>query len=171
MTGSWADSLATGLLAHAADAAVRSLGLALLASVVLFRARRKDAALRLVIWRVVLYSALAMPLMAWLMPGLAVPLPVASSKPQEQPATQVIFVKPAGQVVASSSSPLHVEVLPAASVLENPRRSIPWKTIATAIYVAVAGLLIARLAMGWLLGILLKRRSRRIKNARLSPAV
>jgi bla regulator protein blaR1 len=160
----WASSFGSGLLAHLADAALRSVAMACLAAIVLAWARRKDAVLHLVIWRVVLYTALAMPLMAWLMPGLPLPLPATLAKQQAQIISPVSEVRTAELVPAPTVFKTQLATLPAAPVPRTQPREIPWRAIAVAIYVLAAGFFLARLGLGWMLSGRLRRRSRRIND-------
>jgi bla regulator protein blaR1 len=63
------------LLAHLVEPAARASALAILVGVGLALLRARAAALKFTVWRAVLAAALAMPLLAWLAPGLPVILP------------------------------------------------------------------------------------------------
>jgi beta-lactamase regulating signal transducer with metallopeptidase domain len=65
----------TTLLAQLASPAARALTLAAAAGLGLAAFRVKATHVRLITWTVVLYSALAMPLLGWLLPSLPVPTP------------------------------------------------------------------------------------------------
>ena len=65
----------TNLLAQVAEPALRALVLAGAAGVGLRVFRVKATAVRLFTWTAVLYGALAMPLLGWVLPPLAVPAP------------------------------------------------------------------------------------------------
>jgi beta-lactamase regulating signal transducer with metallopeptidase domain len=65
----------TNLLAQVAEPALRALGLALVAGAGLRVLRVRATAVRLFTWTTVLYGALAMPLLGWVLPPLAVPAP------------------------------------------------------------------------------------------------
>ena len=65
----------SSLLTVLATAAARSLILALAAGLGLAAFRVRDTAARLFTWTAVLYAALAMPLLGWLLPPLALPAP------------------------------------------------------------------------------------------------
>lgn len=71
------DSLdaSTGLLLHLANPAGRALALACVASLALAAFRVKTTSVRLLAWTAVLYAALAMPLLGWMLPGLSFPTP------------------------------------------------------------------------------------------------
>jgi len=65
----------TTLLAQLANPAARALALAAAAGLGLAAFRVKATNIRLVTWTAVLYAALAMPLLAWMLPSLPVPTP------------------------------------------------------------------------------------------------
>jgi len=90
--------LAVGILASVAAAAVRSLALAGVAAALLVLFRVKNVSLRLAIWKVVLWSALAMPLLAWLAPPMPFSLPRAAI-------SQLARLIPAGETFAQTASP------------------------------------------------------------------
>ena len=64
-----------GFLGVVAVAALRSVAFAAVAGFLLSVMRVKNVALRLTVWKVVLWGALAMPLLAWALPSLHVELP------------------------------------------------------------------------------------------------
>ncbi len=90
--------LAAGVLASVASAAVRSLALASVAGSLLVLFRVKNVSLRLAIWKVVLWSALAMPLLAWLTPPMSFALPRVVI-------SQLTRFIPAGETFAHAASP------------------------------------------------------------------
>src|SRR5258708_6363889 len=65
----------TGVLSPIANAAVRALALACGASFALAAFRVKAASWRLFTWTALLYAALALPLLRWLLPPLPIPTP------------------------------------------------------------------------------------------------
>jgi hypothetical protein len=65
----------TSLLAQLANPAARALALAGAAGLGLAAFRVKSTSARLFTWTAVLYAALAMPLLGWMLPALAVPTP------------------------------------------------------------------------------------------------
>jgi beta-lactamase regulating signal transducer with metallopeptidase domain len=90
--------LGVAFLASVAAAAVRSLALASVAGALLVLFRLKNVSLRLAIWKVVLWSALAMPLLAWLAPPMPFALPRAVI-------SQLARFIPAGETFAQAASP------------------------------------------------------------------
>src|ERR1700722_20982723 len=65
----------TTLLAQLANPAARALAVAAAAGLGLAAFRVKATNVRLVTWTAVLYAALAIPLLAWMLPSLQVPTP------------------------------------------------------------------------------------------------
>ena len=65
----------TKVLAHLLNPAVRALLLSLIVGAGLAGFRVRTASLRLFTWTAVLYAALAMPMLQWLLPPLAIPAP------------------------------------------------------------------------------------------------
>jgi beta-lactamase regulating signal transducer with metallopeptidase domain len=65
----------TSLLAHLTDSVVRSLCLGAAAGFGLFALRVKATSARLFTWTAVLYAALAVPFLAWMLPPLPIPTP------------------------------------------------------------------------------------------------
>ena len=65
----------TPVLSALGVSALRSLTLAGIAGLGLAALRVKTTSLRLFAWRTVLYAALAMPFLGWLLPPLSVPMP------------------------------------------------------------------------------------------------
>jgi hypothetical protein len=63
------------LVAHIAEPAIRSLLLAGLAGLVLAAFRPRTLPIQLAIWTTVLYAAVAMPFLGWILPAARVPLP------------------------------------------------------------------------------------------------
>ncbi len=157
MSDPWTSWVGTGIVAHLADAALRSLALAGIAALVHLCLRHKNPVLRLALWRAVLYSALAMPLMIWLMPALPLPI-LAPSAPQK---TEFVRVISEPRPMVRYSPPIVREQTKALSpvpALPAPKREIPWRAVIAAIYLVGAGLLLARLLLGWILSARLRRR-------------
>src|ERR1700727_1097355 len=63
------------ILMLVADAAVRALALAGAAGLALAAIRVRSTSARLFTWTAVLYAALAMPLLGWLLPAMPIPTP------------------------------------------------------------------------------------------------
>ena len=102
---------ATSLLVHLAEPAARAVALALFVAVGLTTFRVKATSLHLGAWTGVLYIALAMPLLGWMLPSLAIPTPAFlhfSSAPTPE---SVLDLSSADQ----NSAPASVEVPKAAA--------------------------------------------------------
>ena len=68
-------SASTSLLTHLVNPAARALAVGLVVALALAAFRRTTTSLRLFTWTAVLYSALAMPLLEWMLPPLPMPVP------------------------------------------------------------------------------------------------
>jgi hypothetical protein len=68
-------SASTSLLARAAEPAARSILLAFAVAVLLSVLRVKSVTPRLAAWKIVLYCALAMPVLGWVLPALPLSVP------------------------------------------------------------------------------------------------
>src|SRR5579863_7683262 len=93
------------------SSAVRALALAGLAAIGLWTFRVTDARLRLAVWKGVLYTALAMPLLGMLLPPLSIRMP------QLLPArnTRSFTIETEGSpesVIASSTAAIEVSTAP-----------------------------------------------------------
>jgi beta-lactamase regulating signal transducer with metallopeptidase domain len=174
----------TNLLAQLADSAARSFALSGAVGLGLAAFRVKDTAVRLFTWTAVLYAALAMPLLGWLLPPLPIPSPAflqstfvqhpegapsklrlggvfpVSQKP-EQSLPQQVGAKTAGSRVA-------IPVAPALAASSPPPDLFRWNTIAAAIYLAGALILLARFFVGLALGNRLKQASQKIDEPRVT---
>jgi len=65
----------SSFLMHVVDPALRSLALGTIAAILLYAFRVKNPSARLIVWKGVLYAALAMPALALAVPSLSVPIP------------------------------------------------------------------------------------------------
>src|SRR5690242_7338897 len=65
----------SSMLMHILDPALRSLALGAAAAILLFAFRVKNPSARLAVWKGVLYAALAMPLLALMVPSIPFPVP------------------------------------------------------------------------------------------------
>jgi beta-lactamase regulating signal transducer with metallopeptidase domain len=171
------------------SSAVRALALAGLAAIGLWTFRVTDARLRLAVWKGVLYTALAMPLLGMLLPPLSIRMP------QLLPArnTRSFTIETEGSpesVIASSTAAIEVSTAPsdgrsAKSRVKVPRSSqttsttipasrhrgatIQWDLFAAVIYCSVALLLVVRFAIGIVFSRRLVRTAQRINESRLAP--
>lgn len=142
------------LLAHLADASVRSLCLTLAAWVLIWAFRVRSASVRHAVWTVALCGMLLLPLASFYLPSI--PLRVLPAAPDRAPLVQPIRVLPA----------------PAAAVVESPpaptpQASLPyWQFAACAVYLAIALGFLGRVTLGFLITGWLVRRARRIDDPR-----
>jgi beta-lactamase regulating signal transducer with metallopeptidase domain len=173
MTPTAALQASTSLLEQLASPAARSLALAGVAALGLAVFRAKATSARLFTWTAVLYAALAMPLLGWILPPLSVPMPEllqhASLQNESlghgmsQPAfkeiriSQPIAAAPAATdryLIATNRStretPSAATITPASSASRSSFlwSSIRWSAVAAAIYLAVAFVLFVRFLVG-----------------------
>jgi beta-lactamase regulating signal transducer with metallopeptidase domain len=156
----------TSLLTEVASSAVRALVLAGVAGLGLAVFRVKAASLRLFTWNIVLCGALALPLLGRLLPPLPLPTPTflryeaRPLAPSTPPLTHDASIGPKeeGKLITSSSlsqpQPHTAAPVIAAPTSASMLRSsplwlwMPWSAAATAIYLAVALLLVVRFVIG-----------------------
>jgi beta-lactamase regulating signal transducer with metallopeptidase domain len=162
----------TSLLAQLANPAARALALAGAAGVGLAAFHVKSTSARLFTWTAVLYAALAMPLLGWMVPPLSVPTPsflryensAAPRAPRAATVSQHLASAPVaavpGEVVTRAEAP-------AASFASSPLSSIRWNVIAAGVYLAIAFLLFTRFVVGIAFGLRLMRASRIVNEARV----
>jgi beta-lactamase regulating signal transducer with metallopeptidase domain len=174
------------LLAQHAPPAIRAIVLAAAAGLALAAFRVKSSSLRLSTWTVVLYAAIAMPLLGWILPSLTVPMPeslttIARRASQTAQPTQFVETKAVSEDHASARSGSNrssatfseersAELAPIAlSRHATPVRPVvQWSLVAAGAYLVVAAFLLLRLIAGWWLGTKMVRRSRAITDTRLT---
>ena len=188
-------SASTSLLTHLVNPAARALAVGLVVALALAAFRRTTTSLRLFTWTAVLYSALAMPLLEWMLPPLSMPVPTflqtafiphpegAPSKlrlggvfdrsqqkevvvPNSARNAEEIKPKP---IQSSHTASAHIEtfsILPSAPTSSFPV-SIGWATIGAALYLAVAFILLLRFCIGLIFGRKLRLASQAIDDPRL----
>jgi beta-lactamase regulating signal transducer with metallopeptidase domain len=176
----------TSLLLQAASSSVRALALALGAGLVLSVFRVKAASLRLFIWTVVLYVALAMPLLGWMLPPLSLRMPVSlqekaaqlvpAGEPGFQPPTSTGNSSVANPSSASNEANQQTFAAPAASgsfslstrTLPERGPSIQWIALANAAYLAVTLVFLVRFVVGLVFARRLRQSSQRIHDPRVT---
>jgi beta-lactamase regulating signal transducer with metallopeptidase domain len=178
----------TTLLAQLADPAARALLLAAAAGVGLTAFRVKTTSTRLFTWTAVLYAALAMPFLGWMLPPLAIPAPeflqnamkkadasrggeAAAADPQRGERMALTHTqRPVSGAGRASSSSQASTAQPTSATLVAPASSasIPWSTVAAGIYLAVAFLFLVRFFVGLEFGRRLTRASRIIHDPRIT---
>ena len=195
MTHAIGAAASSSLLMQLANPAVRALALAAGAGLGLAAFRVKASSARLLTWTAVLYAAVAMPLLAWMLPPLPVPMPamfqsdastLQDESPQLHAAAPVSAVKieyPRQHVTNRTSSiatnsqsasvPPLSELQSAARSSSSPstpiqRSSIPWSALATELYFVVALLLLTRFVVGLILARRLMRASQEVHEPRLA---
>jgi len=179
----------TTLLIQLATPAVRTLALAGAAGLGLTVFRVKAASVRLFTWTAVLYAALAMPLLGWMLPPLAVPMPsflihedvrssgvVTVSAPDTTIPSATEDSSPAAKQAITkhiSSSPGQAQLYSAQALALSPaassfQRSMGWSAVVAGVYLAVALLLLVRLIVALALGHRLMKGSQRILDPRVT---
>jgi bla regulator protein BlaR1 len=150
----------TSLLAQAASPAVRALVLGSAAALGLAAFRVKNTSVRLFAWTAVLYGALAMPLLGWLLPTLSIPAPAFLQSVllhQDSNHAAARFVRTKGEVsiahdkVAKDTASAEIVRQTSVSVpspSSSKTSSIPWSVVAAGIYLAVLLLLLVRFCIG-----------------------
>jgi beta-lactamase regulating signal transducer with metallopeptidase domain len=176
---------ASGMLLLLVNAALRTLVLAAVAGLVLASFRVKATSARLLTWTAVLYAALLLPFPLWLLPSIPVPLPVlpqtAVLSASSGIATTSFAKPPVNQEPQKQSlagrgrlSPEFGAGIPAIAGQESSEKSIAvrieslsWTSIATAIYLAVAMVLLLRFLIGLAITKRLVKRSQELTDQRL----
>lgn len=176
---------ASGMLLLLVNAALRTLVLAAVAGLVLACFRVKATSARLLTWTAVLYAALLLPFPLWLLPSIPVPLPVlpqtAVLSASSGIATTSFAKPPVNQEPQKQSlagrgrlSPEFGAGIPAIAGQESSQKSIAvrieslsWTSIATAIYLAVAMILLLRFLIGLAITKRLVKRSQELTDQRL----
>jgi beta-lactamase regulating signal transducer with metallopeptidase domain len=182
--------VSSNLLARAAEPAARSIILACAAALVLGALRVKSVTPRLATWKVVLYGALAMPVLGWVVPELPlsvpapkfaassvlgavapVPTPAAVAAP---PAAIALRPQIPAARVANGDVNLHSTVAaaehPAPAHTKQQVAAVPLftrlKVAAGAVYVAVAAIFFVRFLLGFFLSRRLERAARTVDDPR-----
>ena len=174
-------------LVQLAIPAARALALGVIAALGLVAFRVKTTSLRLFTWTAVLYAAIAMPGLQWMLPPLPIPAPAFLKNAffhDAAPATlslDGVFVgdQKAGQsttrkVAANATVTLHNKTLSlAAAPATSPSilSHIEWNAIAVGIYLAVASILLVRFFVGVVFGHRLLQTSTRIDEPNLTVSL
>lgn len=140
MTPPEIDQLARSVLAPVADAAVRALALACLIGIAIVFFRSARAAVRLSVWTVVLYGALALPVLGLVVPAWQWRVPTINALQGWWPAPATAMV-PVTSASSAISTPL------AAGHAAAPV-STTWSTIAIAAVIYLAGVLVLLIHAG-----------------------
>ncbi len=171
------------------DSAIRGLALAGVAGLGLAALRVKSTTVRLFTWTSVLYAALAMPMLQWMLPTVPVPTPAVLQAGADSSATENIHFErrdaaaaaPASSVgIASHATSVGYMDRRESSRVPRPMPVAPsvrshsllslvrWNTVAAGIYFAVALLLMVRILVGFAFGRRLLRASQGIEELRLT---
>jgi len=154
------------IVTYVVDPAGRTLVLACATGLALWAFRVKPASLRLFAWTAVLYAALAMPLLGWILPPLLLPIP-RSLRSADTSIRALPWRRPSAPVATSVSinrrkteRKTRSETVPdlyESTVIPGETsgahrsfdwRSLPWGTLASGAYLAGVLLLLARLGVG-----------------------
>ena len=161
----------TAFLMTLASAAVRSLALGIFAAAALAAFRTKSVRVKVFVWKVVLFAALAMPALIWVSPAVRVAVPVPSLPERSEAAS--LEPVPVGDIAVAASLPKiplkktprsstrvreQAQVEPAPTIVQSSLpvaiaslvalREIPWTLIMESAYMAFAFALLARVAIG-----------------------
>ena len=174
----------SNLLTQLANPAARALLLASVAGLALAAFRVKAASLRLLTWTAVLYGAVAMPLLGWMLPPMAIPIPASlrydsGQASQVQSAAKVpapistitkhASLTPADATTERSSNETAGQVLPVPAGHAPLRTAhVPWGMVAAAIYLAGTLLLLLRFGVGLVFSHRLLRASHTIHDPRIA---
>jgi beta-lactamase regulating signal transducer with metallopeptidase domain len=176
-------------LMHLLNPAVRALMLAGAAGLALAVFRVKAASARLFAWKTVLYAALAMPLLGWMLPAIAIQTPsilrfTSHPLPSQSSHTGSYDLRPLAPVgrgtdrTASKTSEPAVTVrsrlapITTARAVSAHRPSdlpVDWSAIAIAFYFGLALLLLLRMSIGLMLGHRVRHAAIEIRDERLVP--
>jgi len=142
MTTTGAEQMAISVLAFLAESSMRALALALVAGLGIVALRGRRASVQLWIWSVVLYGAMAMPLVTKVVPAVGLPFPAfALSGPSGQ-------AESGGGVVISNRPSSVLLAQPGATTRKVALEPI---TIAFGIYLIGVAVLLLRAAVGWMM--------------------
>ena len=173
----------TNLLAQLADSATRALALSGAVGLSLTAFRVRDTAVRLFTWTAVLYAALAMPLLGWILPPLPIPSPAFLQSafvqhPEDAPSkvssgrvflggqTTESIPKQEGAKETARKVALPVAATPATS--SSFPHFFRWNTVAAAIYLAGGLILLLRFFVGLAFSTRLVRASQTIAESRVT---
>ena len=172
--GASAEILLPSLLIAAARTSVLAAGAGLLLAIF----RVKKSSVRLFTWVALLYVGLSMPFLGWLLPPITVPIPFLRSPSHTVPDATFAAIVSGGRSriedakvemhqPASASGGQGAVARSASGDERHPFSKSPWIVVAAGLYLAVALLLILRLAIGLVLGRRLVRSSVPVRDLRL----
>jgi beta-lactamase regulating signal transducer with metallopeptidase domain/peptidoglycan hydrolase CwlO-like protein len=192
LLGSIPASMLTGL----AVSSLRALALSGLAGCGLAAFRAKSNSARLFTWTAVLYAALAMPLLEWMLPAVSVPTPavlrytllqslaapnllaangVSGLREKAEPASSAFPATGAwsasyagGQIPIPDAKPIVASRTDSSSYLSSIQQRLHWSTVAAGTYFIVTLILLMRFSVGLAFGRRLVRASQKIEESRLA---
>jgi beta-lactamase regulating signal transducer with metallopeptidase domain len=136
----------------------------------------KSTSFRLFTWTAVLYAAFLIPLLGWLLPPLPIPVPtlphpdVASTAVELPPIAETPRSGVETEAGARASTAATETLLPSASP-RSQSLGIRWTVFATALYLVVFLLLVARIGVGLMLARRLSQVAREIHDARMASRI
>jgi beta-lactamase regulating signal transducer with metallopeptidase domain len=184
-----ASSLVSGsVLMSLVASAIRALALSGVTGLTLATFRIKSTTVRLFSWTIVLYAAITMPALQWMLPAVPVPAPASFKSTAKQAiSSSGANVVPTRSKGARSEASGNVvtpidfsgQFFPSASQIEPQNqasthrashwfRLIPWTSIFEETYLAITLVLMARFLLGVVLGYRLLRASHHIADPRLA---
>jgi beta-lactamase regulating signal transducer with metallopeptidase domain len=161
----------TSLIEQLTNPAARALALGCAAGLGLAAFRVKATSARLFTWKAVLYAALAMPILGWILPPLPVPAPAFF---QNSGPHRVLHETQVAPRLTSNQVPLaagEVFVAPSEAGAPSFRSSIRWNTVAAGIYLGIAFLLLARFFVGLAFARRLMRTAHAIEEPRVAARI
>jgi beta-lactamase regulating signal transducer with metallopeptidase domain len=189
MTTNVALAASTSLLVQLADPALRALLVASAAGVTMALFKVRSTTMRLTAWTAVLYVALLMPLLTWIVPAVPVPAPrFRYQVPTSPRVKEVQTPSPSSLRAHDHATDLKIESDQSTeSIVIHPRTisttaapsralrtsglSIPWSILAIGLYVAVALILFTRFAVGLVFSRRLVRASQEIRDLRVAQSL
>jgi beta-lactamase regulating signal transducer with metallopeptidase domain len=184
------------MLAGLAISALRALALSGLAGCGLAALRAKSNSARLFTWTAVLYAALAMPLLEWMLPAFSVPTPavlryrlvqslaaptllaanrVSGLTERAAPASSAFPAIRAwsasyagGKPPISGAKPIVASPTDSPSYVSSIQQRLHWSTVAAGTYFLVTLILLMRFSVGLAFGRRLVRASQKIEESRLA---
>jgi bla regulator protein blaR1 len=169
----------SSLPAALAEPAARSIALGCIAGLALIAFRLKGVSPRLAVWKIVLYSALAMPVLGWIVPALSFSVPApwkVSSSGETASLPAVVTPSPATDTGSNSArlsraskmvdAPAYRSLSRASEAAPAPEIWMQWKIAAGALYITVATIFLARFLLGLLLSRRMERSARTVGDTR-----
>ncbi len=155
------------------------IALGCIAGLALVALRVKGVSPRLAVWKLVLYSALAMPVLGWIVPALPFSVPApwkVSSSGETASVPAVVATSPATDTGNNSAmlsrapkmvdAPARRSLSRASEAAPAPEIRMQWKIAAGALYIAVATIFLARFLLGLLLSRRMERSARTVGDTR-----